>query len=418
MRWSLPAALAIAAAPVSWTHAQSTLDRPSGEPRPYLRDSGLRANDGDTSAALFREIVRVEGAAWMRVYFGAVELAAGSTVRLTSILDDEVQELDAAGLAQWGNTSAYFNGDSVVVELMGGPKTARNRLVIEHVTIEIAPPPLPIGGCGICGPDDRVPTTQNWTGRLQPAGCTASVWNEESCLVSAGHCVDGNDVIEFQVPASDPGCNLDDPPVADQFPIIESLYVSGGVGNDWAVLCTGTNNLGETAFERYGQLRAIAEDPVGVGQFLSVWGYGVDTECVRSETQQSSSGNVMSVQSSYYTHDVDTTFGNSGSAIIYHCLGCDPEIVAIATHCSCPNNIGTRVDLPAFAAARATLCPQPCATDVNLDGVINVLDLIELLLCFGQPGLPPCDRADIDGNGTVNVLDLIELLLDFGTTCP
>ena len=52
--------------------------------------------------------------------------------------------------------------------------------------------------------------------------------------------------------------------------------------------------------------------------------------------------------------------------------------------------------------------------DVNGDGVVNVLDLIDLLLCFGQPAGPPCDLADVNGDGTVNVLDLIELLLNFG----
>ena len=30
---------------------------------------------------------------------------------------------------------------------------------------------------------------------------------------------------------------------------------------------------------------------------------------------------------------------------------------------------------------------------------------------------PPCP-ADINGDGSVNVLDLVELLLAFGTTCP
>ncbi|MHC4429672.1 MAG: DUF362 domain-containing protein [Planctomycetota bacterium] len=64
--------------------------------------------------------------------------------------------------------------------------------------------------------------------------------------------------------------------------------------------------------------------------------------------------------------------------------------------------------------------PDECEwpTDVNADGVVNVLDLIELLLCFGQPADPPCDASDINTDGTVNVLDLIELLLDFGSTCP
>jgi len=57
-------------------------------------------------------------------------------------------------------------------------------------------------------------------------------------------------------------------------------------------------------------------------------------------------------------------------------------------------------------------------SDVNGDGVVNVLDLIELLLCFGQHAVPPCDTTDINGDGAVNVLDLIELLLAFGTSSP
>ena len=54
------------------------------------------------------------------------------------------------------------------------------------------------------------------------------------------------------------------------------------------------------------------------------------------------------------------------------------------------------------------------ATDITGDGVVDVLDLIELLLCFGMPADPPCDTSDVNLDGTVNVLDLIILLLDFG----
>ena len=50
---------------------------------------------------------------------------------------------------------------------------------------------------------------------------------------------------------------------------------------------------------------------------------------------------------------------------------------------------------------------------------MNVLDLIELLLCFGQPATPPCDTGqDVNGDGIVNVLDLIDVLLAFGAACP
>ena len=52
--------------------------------------------------------------------------------------------------------------------------------------------------------------------------------------------------------------------------------------------------------------------------------------------------------------------------------------------------------------------------DVNNDCAVNVVDLIELLLCFGEPASPPCHLADVNDDGVVNVLDLIILLLNFG----
>ena len=45
-----------------------------------------------------------------------------------------------------------------------------------------------------------------------------------------------------------------------------------------------------------------------------------------------------------------------------------------------------------------------------------MLDLIDLLECFGLPAVPDCEAEDISCDGTVNVLDLIELLLAFDTT--
>ncbi len=59
-----------------------------------------------------------------------------------------------------------------------------------------------------------------------------------------------------------------------------------------------------------------------------------------------------------------------------------------------------------------------CQEDVNGDGAVNVLDLIELLLCFGQPPVGACALADINADGAVNVLDLVDLLLVFGASCP
>ncbi|MHC4106554.1 MAG: S8 family serine peptidase [Planctomycetota bacterium] len=81
-------------------------------------------------------------------------------------------------------------------------------------------------------------------------------------------------------------------------------------------------------------------------------------------------------------------------------------------------DINDRADLlQIFLDSCGPLGP-PCPTDVNGDGTIDVLDLIDLLLCFGQPAVLGCESKDVNGDGTVNVLDLIELLLEFGTTCP
>ncbi|MHC4428647.1 MAG: dockerin type I domain-containing protein [Planctomycetota bacterium] len=57
---------------------------------------------------------------------------------------------------------------------------------------------------------------------------------------------------------------------------------------------------------------------------------------------------------------------------------------------------------------------QLCLWDLNVDGEVNVLDLIELVMSFG-----PCEDcpADFDDDGFVNVVDLIALIMNFGP-CP
>ena len=75
----------------------------------------------------------------------------------------------------------------------------------------------------------------------------------------------------------------------------------------------------------------------------------------------------------------------------------------------------------AFGLTFTHLAPvdiETCPTDLNADGTVNVLDLIDLLLCFGQPADPGCQTEDVNADGVVNVLDLIELLLNFGQACP
>ncbi|MFU8829765.1 MAG: hypothetical protein ACNA8P_10085, partial [Phycisphaerales bacterium] len=79
----------------------------------------LRGSGRDAEEIVFQSHVHEPGAAWLRLTFDDVQLAGNpgtgtdSVLRLTSMLDGAVHELDAIGLIQWGNSSAYLNGDTV-----------------------------------------------------------------------------------------------------------------------------------------------------------------------------------------------------------------------------------------------------------------------------------------------------------------
>ena len=105
----------------SSSYGQSTLENPVGQLQRYEIDSGAQNNPADSFEAVFEHLVLIEDAAWLRIYFGEVTLAEGSYIRMTSLRDGEVQELDARELALWSNSSAYFNGDALQVELVAGP---------------------------------------------------------------------------------------------------------------------------------------------------------------------------------------------------------------------------------------------------------------------------------------------------------
>ncbi|HVP73454.1 MAG TPA: trypsin-like serine protease [Phycisphaerales bacterium] len=404
--------------------AQDQPVAPRGQYVGHAFDTTWLPNEADQSQVVYADIVREAGAAWMRLHFAIASVPSGGSVRMTSLLDGEVQQLDAAGLSMWSNTSAYFNGDSVLVELIAAPHSRSNRLSVAMLEIEmrdegaLAGTP---GQCGICGADDRTTSTQPWVARLMSVGCTASVYTSCSCMVTAGHC-SGGTVMQFNVPPSTAGCALVNPPVADQFPVVNKLFASSGVGADWCVMTMGTNSLGQKPVQRYGAYRPLASSAsstfLPVGSALDVWGYGVDATCTLSQTQQRSTGAITAVLASSLQFNDDIRGGNSGSSM--HRNG---ELFGIVTHCqvNCPNH-GTRIDLAAFAAARASLCACSCNADVAPTGVVDVNDLLAVISTWGPcPAVPAPCLADIapapSGNGVVDVNDLLAVISTWGP-CP
>jgi len=338
---------------------QSTLQSPIGQIVPVWYDTGAWDNPTNQPVVVATVPVMVPNSSWLRAYLEESPLPVGSSVRFTSMTDGETQTLDTKGLTVWSNTSAYFNGDTLLMELIAGPHTFGNRVVVKRLGIDTGIRPVGSPGqCGIVGPDDRFPTAELWSGRIMPVGCSATVYcNTGGGMITAGHCLDGQSqlVMHFNVPASNGNCSTNAPPVADQFPVTNTQFVNGGVGNDWGVIRVGTNGGGQTPFVRYGVFRTLAAGPAANGTPTGIWGYGVDETCVRSQIQQFSGGNIASVQGAYYDIFNDVRGGNSGSGY----LNAANQVIGVVTHCRFDgsSNISQRIDFPAFVAARAALNP-------------------------------------------------------------
>ena len=108
---------------------------------PYEYDTGWVANEGDKVEVVISFIVSWDTAHSLRLYFDQIHLSGdtaagtGSILRITSLYDAAQQPLNAVHSQQWQNSSAYFNGDSVLVEVEAWPDTGRNRLVLSSIDV-------------------------------------------------------------------------------------------------------------------------------------------------------------------------------------------------------------------------------------------------------------------------------------------
>jgi len=346
--WLITIVLGTLFNPVLAENPDNPLVEKTGQYVDRSADSGSISNSSNQWTVVFDEMLHVEGAEWIRVFFGEVSLNEGF-VRITSLEDGESQELNAVDMERWENASAYFNGNTLHLELVAGPGSTDNRVVVDHLYVDT--PVEASGLCGICGSDDRVPSSEDWVARLLDIGCTGSIWTtRRGCIITAGHCRGPNQVAQFRVPPSNSNCSLNHPPVSDQFPLAGWLSADGGPGADWAVVRCGDNDQGQTPYERYGEMRPIAAVPANQNDILELFGHGRDLQCTRERVQQLSIGPVAQRTNTYYRITIDLTTGNSGSALLKN-----DEIVGVVTHCPCIN-WASRIDLSDFKDARDLQC--------------------------------------------------------------
>lgn len=322
-------------------------------------DSGLVSNTSSSPATIgipqvvYSKVVTVPGSSWLRLEYEGVLLAGspepgqdGSFLRLTSLLDGAVQTQHLRHIAEWKDTSAYFNGDSVLVELLALPNTGDNRLMIRNA---IAGPAAPLGVDSICGPtDDRVLSNDLRVARNQPTGCTSWLINDcNHCFLTAGHCAGtGLQVVEFNVPLSSSNGSLQHPGPQDQYAVdTSSLQSNGGqgVGNDYAYFGVFANSTtGLTPHQANGNIAfdLVLPPPVS-NQNIRITGNG-STSAPVSPTwylvQKTHAGPYSSFTGTTVRYTTDTTGGNSGSPVI---IDGTNQAIAIHTHGGCSSTGGS-----------------------------------------------------------------------------
>lgn len=77
----------------------------------------------------------------------------------------------------------------------------------------------------------------------------------------------------------------------------------------------------------------------------------------------------------------------------------------LGVHTVSANAAGWVIDDPVIFNVISGTEPPPTATDVNDDGVVNILDLVLVASAYGNKG--PDLPTDINGDGVVNMLDLV-----------
>lgn len=301
--------------------------------------------------------VVIEKADWLRLQFDATKLPNGAVLRITSLQDGAQQHLTAKTLAQWQNTSAYFNGPAVRVELLANKAGKVGKFGIVKV---LAGKPQPVTESQ-CGPtDDRVASNVVDRARLLDVGCTANLM-AKGCFITAGHCMTSPslvDVVEFNVPKSNSNGSLNHPAPKDQYvPTSNRKFFQGNIGNDWGVFTVSPNSeTGKMPLEVQGHGLKLAKAVPVVGAKVDINGYGVDTG-VDNQTQQYSTGPITSVDtnSTVLKYAADTEGGNSGSAVLS-----GGRVVAIHTNAGCTQsggaNQGTLYTNTAFRKAYRAVC--------------------------------------------------------------
>ena len=344
-------------------------------------DSDDIYNNGEKAEVVWEKTIKVRDAVWLRLYFDRLVLAhdvvgnTSSTLRITSLKDGAVQILDAESARQWSNSSAYFNGDGVKLELIAYPNGRLNRVSVDHADSgEIPSDEVARTICDVV--DDRTLSDDVRVARTAPGGCTAWLFNNrQNCMLTAGHCAASTQVILFNVPISNSNGSYNNPPPEDQYPVDQSSmqFANNGIGVDWCyfgVFDNSNTGLSPLAAQNDSFELALPQAVQG-NDVIRITGHGTTSAPVDptfNGSQKTHTGPHSVFTATTLRYRTDTTGGNSGSPVV---LENDGTAIGIHTHGGCADagagaNSGTGANNPDFQAALAD--PQGiCRSSIDFE---------------------------------------------------
>lgn len=362
--------------------------------RDYGVDSGLLDNPGPAFTQVFAHDIVVPDAAWLRIHFGDTSLPQGSHLLITSADDGAQQRFDATSLQDYSHSSAVFNGGRVLVELIAGPQTGGNRVLLDKLEYGTA---AFLAEDSICGlGDERQLSNNPRVARAHASGCTIWLVNEHT-FITAGHCAgDRTTMAHFNVPLSSSSGMQRFPPPDDQYALdLSTLHkLDNGVGQDWAVVSSVRNsNHRLYAGQRQGwfELGTIPSSNFDQ-ETVRITGFGSVSQPISptwNAVQKTQVGPGIS-DTNAINYRTDTTDGNSGSPVILESSG---QVIGIHTHGGCSafggSNSGTRIDLAELQIAINEVAGSRMAGEFGVFGTG----------CPGTVGIPQLSMGGIASIG-------------------
>lgn len=342
------------------------LPTPPSEEVDVAVDSGLLTADPalGNDQVVFVTMLHVADAPWLRLQFEDVVLGGdpandnASRLRITSLRDGAVQWLTSESVLQWKNTSAYFNGDAVTIELIASPGTGQNRLLMTRITAGLDR----FADRTICGSvDDRALSYDDRNAR-HSVGCSSWLINDlNTMFLTAGHCgTAAGNVMSFKVPLSTGSGGLVNPGPEHQYVVdgTSVQFLNNGVGQDFGYFGVNVNsNTGLTPHQAYGMRYTLATSiPAVAGSNIRITGYGTTSAPVSptwNQVQKTHLGPMKSNAGTAVGYATDTTGGNSGSVVFHENTG---KAIGVHTHGGCTTssssyNNGTAITFSTLQAA-------------------------------------------------------------------